>query len=224
MASESPFETLMKGRGRHEGAIIPMTMTKIFLVNVDEIADEAASSLSAERRRKAERCLFEKDRLLSLAAGFALDKGLQGFGLREKEAETAYGEHGKPYLKGHPEIHFSLSHSEKLALACFDEKEVGCDLEALRPCKESIVASCFSEEEKRYVESSPNKDEAFTRVWTCKESFLKAIGVGISAPLPSFSAFPKGNRVALIQSLDSREWEIEERREGPYFIAICHQK
>ena len=198
-------------------------MVKVFAISTNEIKGKDLSFLSAERKAKADSCLLEKDRLLSLSASLALSKGLESYGLDERKERMGFSKKGKPYLVDHPEIHFSLSHAGMMALAVFDEKEIGCDIERKRPLSNEVLKRCFSKEEREYIESSSDKDEAFTRVWVCKESFLKAIGTGISFDLPSFSAFPKGGEIILKQSADQRDWLIEEIKIRGYLAAICRQ-
>ena len=38
-------------------------------------------------------------------------------------AGLSYGQHGKPYLRNHPEIHFNISHCEGLAVCVFSDTE-----------------------------------------------------------------------------------------------------
>ena len=72
---------------------------------------------------------MKKDKMLSLGAGILIDKGLETFGLREANVRIAEGTYGKPYFPDYPDIHFSVSHSEKMVLAVFADTEVGCDIE-----------------------------------------------------------------------------------------------
>ncbi len=199
-------------------------MSKIFLVDVDELNEEEISSLSSIRKEKASRFVFEKDKNLSLAAGIAFKRGLKTYGLDENEVELIYGEYGKPYLKDHSSIFFSLSHSGKKAIAVFDEKEIGCDIEKIRPFSKDVVERCFNEEEREYLEKRGNSDKEFTRIWVYKESFLKAIGSGISKDLSSFAIIPSKGDVLLKQDIDPREWTIKEIDLDGYIAAICYQK
>lgn len=198
-------------------------MPKIILVKTSEIKESDLASLSSVRLEKANRCVQPKDRLLSLAAGKALDKGLQEYGLKEKDVTILMNEHGKPYLKDYPDIHFNLSHSGEIALAAFDEKEIGCDIERKRPIKEEIVRRCFSEEEREFILQAKGKDEAFTRIWVYKESFIKALGIGLGMSLSSFSVLPTSKGIVLKQSFDPGNWAIEEIKIEGYIAAICRQ-
>ncbi len=199
-------------------------MSKLFLMDVSELNEDEIASLSPSRREKASRFVFEKDRKLSLCAGIAFVRGLKSYGLDEKEIELAYGKWGKPYLKNHPDLFFNLSHSGSKAIAVFDEKEVGCDIEKIRPFSKEVANRCFHEKEKEYLKNASNMGEAFTRIWVYKESFLKALGSGISEELSSFATYPSLEGIKLEQDLDDREWTIQEIELQDYIIALCTQK
>ena len=48
-----------------------------------------------------------------------------------------------------------------------------------------VIRRAFSEKEKYILENSADSDQMFFRIWTLKESFVKALGIGISYPLKS---------------------------------------
>jgi 4'-phosphopantetheinyl transferase len=101
------------------------------------------------------------------------------------------GAFGKLYLD-HLEcrLQFNISHSEDLALMAFAfDGEVGIDIERVRPVQANTLAKhCFSSREQAELLLCRGDDqlEAFFRGWTRKESFVKAIGLGVSCPLDSF--------------------------------------
>jgi 4'-phosphopantetheinyl transferase len=85
-----------------------------------------------------------------------------------------------------------MSHSGSVTLIalCLDA-EIGVDVEAVRPIVEwaDIAASHFSKEENLSInkEVAGQRMEAFFRCWTRKEALIKAIGMGLSIPLDSFT-------------------------------------
>lgn len=91
-----------------------------------------------------------------------------------------YGEYGKPYLAG-ADAHrcfFSLSSSSGVFLIAISDKEMGIDIEQLKPGLDyqSIAAQYFSEAEQAYLSSSPKAAQAFCLLWTRKEALIKAMG------------------------------------------------
>ena len=199
-------------------------MSELYCVNINDLNPEECRALSAPRKEKAGSYSLDKDRKLSLAAGVAFDRGLRHYGLKERGVTLAYGEYGKPYVEGRPEIKFNLSHSGDMAIAAFSSKEIGCDIEKRGRYNQMILDRCFSEEEKSFVNQSEDKDLAFTRIWVGKESFLKAIGIGIAANLSEITICIDENGVRVKQKLDPRRWNIQERVFGDYVLAICEEE
>lgn len=85
---------------------------------------------------------------------------------------------GKPYFPEYPEIHFSLSHCSRGVLAAVASRPVGCDIEDIQTdVSEELLDVALSEREKQAVLDSKNREEAFTLLWTRKESVVKRDGV-----------------------------------------------
>ena len=101
--------------------------------------------------------------------------------------EIALGEHGKPYLKNHPDIHFNISHSHGYALCALAARPVGVDIEKIVPIRDALIKKTLTEEEQsafaRLIESGCPKEELFFRFWTLKESYLKWDGCGLTKEL-----------------------------------------
>ena len=184
--------------------------------------------LSPARREKIDAYRFRKDKNLSLGAGILLDLGLSRHGLREKDVLIACGPEGKPYLPEYPCIHFNLSHSEKLVLGVFAESEVGCDVEWMQQADLALAKKYFCPGEYEYVagqQGEQRQKEAFYRIWTLKESFLIATGLGFSLPLNDFEIRMEENgKVTLLQQVDERNYQFEEYRLGEYQAAVCYVK
>ena len=67
---------------------------------------------------------------------------------------------------------------------------VGVDIECeCRQTTTELAERYFSKPEVDYVRSKPveQQRDAFLRVWTLKESFIKAIGTGLQTPLADFA-------------------------------------
>lgn len=98
------------------------------------------------------------------------------------------GPTGKPRLAGeNPGLHFNLSHSGTLALIAIADREVGVDLEAIRPVPFALAIArrLFSPAEARFIEAGGEDeiDRRFLICWTRKEALVKAAGTGLgSAP------------------------------------------
>lgn len=211
----------------------------LYWMDTGELEDEICFSeyykrLSRERRRKVDSYLFKKDKRLSLGAGILMDKGLSVWGLREREETVSYGKNGKPYLPCHPYIHFNLSHSGSRVMGVFAGEETGCDVEQMQEADLALGERFFTRKEYAFIAGQQGKEgqkEAFFRLWTLKESFLKAVGTGLSLPLDAFeiTLSPKG-KIAVCQKTDEAcrlcpgEFEFREYRMGEYCMAVCFWK
>ena len=114
---------------------------------------------------------------IELLRGLRLQFGIFGM------PDFAYNEHDKPFLKEHPDIHFSISHCKEAVGCLICERLCGLDIESIRKAKEDLVRYTMSPEEAEAIFSSPCPDITFTRLWTQKEAVLKLLGTGITNDL-----------------------------------------
>ena len=180
-------------------------MTEIVVARLDAAPEEVRSleaCLSSAERRRAGRFRFERDRRRFVVARARLREELAArLGVRPERVEFAYGESGKPRL-ANQELQFSVSHCDDVALFAFSQgAEVGVDVEAIRPVREAyaIAMQFFSPLELAGYAALAPRDRllGFLRVWTRKEAYIKALGVGFSMALEHFdlSRAPRGWRL-----------------------------
>lgn len=176
------------------------SMIKISVLDVKFLEDPRTfrtyfEQMPLYRREKISRIVPEKEKRLSLGAGILLKRALKACGL-DDEYEIACGTDGKPYF---PLIsgcfRFSLSHSGSYALCVYDfDKEgravsVGCDIEKIRDADYPKMLKYFHPNEKEQVmclEDPQERRNAFFRLWTLKESLIKADGRGMGLSLKDF--------------------------------------
>ncbi len=206
-------------------------MTNIYLADTafldsDEVFSDALDKVSSFRREKVLKYRFRKDRNLSLLAGLLLDRGLSAYGLSEKDSVFEVSEKGKPYLKDHPEIFFSLSHSGTRAAAVFSDRPCGIDIEKIEGDESELAKRFFHEEEYRYLRSLEDVQKRtadFYRIWTAKESYLKMLGTGLSVPLDSFEIRLDTGRPILYEDGEKKEIFFTEIPVMGYSLDLCLQ-
>jgi 4'-phosphopantetheinyl transferase len=115
--------------------------------------------------------------------------------------------HGKPALDGPANINFNLSHTKGLvALAVTSTGDIGVDVEAVtrRVALLQLAARYFSATENEELLALPadQQREYFFRLWTLKEAYVKAKGLGLRIALDSFS-FSFANELPGITFADS---------------------
>ncbi len=104
--------------------------------------------------------------------------GIEGY-------ELHFNENGKPYLNGE-KLYFNVSHSDKYVMCSVSEKEVGCDVQVMAKYNPRISERYFTESENIAINGCSDKEKAFFRLWTLKESIIKAKGMSISDGLDMF--------------------------------------
>lgn len=131
------------------------------------------------------------------------------------------GAHGKPYLREYPQIQFNISHCMGLAVLGVGDCSVGIDVEYVRPYREPLLKRVLSEAELRQMEAAgeAGREELFFRFWTLKESYVKAVGCGITVPLQdiSFQIGDDGEITCEKTGWKFRQWILA----GGYVLSAC---
>lgn len=203
----------------------------------EEAAFEQRLSLVDEnRRRKVLRCRQPMDRCRTLGAGLLLRQGLLREGLDYDSLAFGEEEAGKPFLLQKPDLHFNLSHSGAYAAAAFGESSLGVDLEGMTgrfysktanhrdaACSEEIEnlrdtlervrrmgRRILTEPERRYLEGLEAHAYLweFTRIWTRKEAWAKALGLGLKMD------FVRADTLG-------EEFICSQEIEGDYWLSVC---
>lgn len=158
----------------------------VWQVSVNRSFGLQHSLLSSGDQLKAARFLHEKDRS-SFITRRIVTKLLLARYLNTDAAGVCFGSslNKKPVLAGRTNIHFNISHSSELILIAVSDHEVGIDVERLDPDlrHSEIAENAFSEDELEFYEMAGDRVERFYRMWTRKESLLKAVGKGINNDL-----------------------------------------
>lgn len=203
----------------------------VVIVDVDSYCSRL-DALSPAELQRYHRFVLAGDRRRYAAAHAAVRHLLAAIcGRRASSLEFAIGPKGKPALP--PSAHderFNLSHSGDLALVALARcREVGIDVEQHRRIDDhdSLAAVSFSPLERaalRRFAHEPARLEAFYRGWTRKESFVKAIGQGLSCPLDAFDvsldeAPAQGLLSCRLPSISCSDWSIANIASAPGYSA-----
>jgi 4'-phosphopantetheinyl transferase len=150
--------------------------------------------LDESERLRAERFVFEQHQRAFVAA-HALKRlmlaAATGVPATAWTFETGAG--GKPRVTPHRGLRpfFNLSHCEGLvACAVSLDIELGVDLEPLdRAAPLAIAETHYGHEERLWLNALPLAEQqtGFYALWTLKEAFLKAVGVGLAHPMKNIA-------------------------------------
>lgn len=145
----------------------------------DEEVERIIDTLPSQRRKQAQKFKFALGRKTCVVAYLLLCKGLkEEYGIEEMPV-FHYGEHGKPSIVGHEDIHFNFSHCKNAVMCYVSDEPVGIDVESLGRGNESLISYTMNEEEQAQIHSSAQPLNEFVRLWTQKEAVLKLTGQGI---------------------------------------------
>lgn len=176
--------------------------------------------LSAAERARAARFAFPHLRERYIAAHATMRQLLGAYlKLDPRSLEFLIAEHGKPSLPSNP-VCFNLSHTaDQGLLAVTRLAEVGVDIECLdrKLDRTGIAGRFFSKAEADELATLPEdlQAEGFCNLWTRKEAWLKATGVGISEGLNKveFNCRPgESARLLRINGAASDEWQVRTFR------------
>lgn len=210
-------------------AVKPSTV-HLWHARFDWLADQYQtfeSTLAADERLRAARYLAKQMRDRYVLARGMLRAVLASYVNAIPGAlRLAYGLRGKPFLPN-SDLRFNLSHADGLiVLAVSQGVEIGVDVERVRPIPEmkTMVRDNFSLREQAALWSLPATDQAdaFFRIWTRKEAYVKALGDGYM----SFGQFEVNHenppRLLSVQQGDPARWSLAHLDfDTEYAGAIC---
>ena len=177
--------------------MIALTLTEVYAIELlpdeqfGELRQQLLAKVPESSRSKFARYAQVRDVQRSLL-GEVLTRHLlkRVFGKLPEDMVFTAGEKGKPEPAGFRGIHFNISHSGDWVVAALSSSAVGVDVERMRKVPEGVANRFFSEKEKNWLASAideKEKAEIFFTLWTLKESFLKAIGTGLTRSLSTFT-------------------------------------
>ncbi len=97
------------------------------------------------------------------------------------------GAYGKPLLDT---AEFSLSHSRGAVAVGIASQPIGVDVELVRPHPAAVIKRYMTAAERRSIQDSEDSDRQFFLLWTLKESYVKAVGVGLRGLRQASFTFP----------------------------------
>lgn len=207
--------------------VMRMNKTKVYVSDTKFLKDKSVfgelyQTVSPNRQRKIDAFLFEKDKQLCLAAELILKKALSHAGIDHYTVKR--GALGKPYLEKE-RICFNLSHSEEMVMCAISSKEVGCDVEKVTDIDLEIAKRFFYTTEYEAIKAAQSEAERrnmFFRLWTLKESFMKATGLGMKLPLDSFRIGIEGGKLTVCQNVNQEKYFFKEYDfNNGYKYAVC---
>ena len=187
--------------------------------------DHGLSLISEERRNRILRFRKPLDEQRSLLADLLVRSRICDLlQMDNEEIHFDYENHGRPFLRGADGFHFNASHSGKWIIGAFSSLPVGVDVQRIGIVNIRLAKRFFSEQENADLlkRSEENRADFFYELWTLKESYLKAIGSGLTVPLSSFTVkevdgFIRIESQGKTLPFHLKQYEIDEEHK----IAVC---
>lgn len=111
-----------------------------------------------------------------------------------KNIKFLFNKNSKPYINN-DKLWFNISHSDEMVAVVLSDSPVGVDVEKNFKFNSKLAKKICSDYEMKLLERCSNKDSLLTKLWTIKESYLKAIGEGITIKISDVICNPDENIV-----------------------------
>ncbi len=184
------------------------------------------NKISEERREKVKKYVRPLDQKRCILGEVLLRYILKlHYRMDSSDISFQYNKYGKPMLSKHMGIHFNISHSDEWILCGVSDAPIGIDVEGGMKDVLPIAKRFFTEDENKYINSKLlcNQYDAFYKIWTLKESYIKCVGKGLLISLDSFSfKFSKGKVSMYMEGiLDSKYIFKSKKIDERYYTALC---
>lgn len=122
-----------------------------------------------------------------------------------RDFQFEFGKYGKPELLfPKSNLTFNLSHSKgRVVIAVSLGRRIGVDVEAIDRSGDLVGVAEYSFSALEYSELMKQEPSQFRRrffqIWTLKEAYIKATGLGLNAPLDKFTFLfgPQSNLIGI---------------------------
>lgn len=166
------------------------------------------SLLNESERSQYKRFYFEKHRHQHMVTRALVRSVLSLYeeSVSPEQWQFKKNKYGKPYISNAnltTHLRYNLSHTDELiVMAVTLNQEIGIDVEYLPRLKmmPDIVNKFFSPCEAKQLQglSEEQKINRFCDLWTLKEAYIKACGMGLSIPLDHFSySFSPNGKISI---------------------------
>lgn len=184
--------------------------------------------LSVSERDRANRILIPNKRDYQIQSKAWLRWLLAGYtGSSVKKINYQFGQLGKPYLGMQPaSIQFNATDSGNILLVAFHQSyELGLDIEAVprNVNYRGIAKRKLTENEISLLLSLPEADQsdAFLALWTRKESYGKAMGLGIRYPMNKVNTCDDlAKEYHVIQNNGNQDWHLLQIADSGFIACL----
>lgn len=218
------------------------TLDQVVIIHVDLTADSAREESALNWLDEDELHRFQRFQTNDGKRQFALCRSalraslVNTLGCKNEDLRLSDSRQSKPVATVCGKLvhcEFNVSHSQRHGLIALSENgKVGIDVEerVVRHDIDGEISKVFSPFERKALSNTfgENKVQMFFRLWTIKESVIKAIGEGFRFDTSSFTipeCLIHGMRHAKFRfpDLPEQEWQIENLENEHFAAALTYE-
>ncbi|MEJ6950845.1 4'-phosphopantetheinyl transferase family protein [Natronospora cellulosivora (SeqCode)] len=208
-------------------------MIKIYGINISEELDNKIYNIflnliSPEKQNRIKRFRFFQDAqrclLGDILVRYAICKNLD---IDNDLLKFSSNEYGKPFLLKPKDFYFNISHSGDWVVCAVGNKPLGVDVELIKTIDYNIAKRFFSKDEFNDLLKIDKEKrlEYFYKLWTLKESYIKAEGKGLSIPLNTFSFKIKKDDIKIFSQKELKPYFFwQHKLYENYILSLCSLK
>jgi 4'-phosphopantetheinyl transferase len=144
--------------------------------------------------------------------------------LSDDEMVFTVDRYDKPYVKNVEDLHFNVSHSGEWVVCAVDSEPIGIDVEVIKNIKLNIAKRFFSQEEYNDIVGKDENERTgyYYDLWTLKESYIKAVGRGLTLPLNTFTIRIGSSGITIQGPSVEGEFHFKQYRiDKLYKLSVC---
>lgn len=185
------------------------------------------SILPIEKQQRVRRYIHREDALRTVTADILSRSMICGsLNIKNDEIQLEHNEYGKPFLSDQHTLQFNNSHSGQWVVCALSQAAIGVDVEQISDIDLDIAKYYFSEQEYSdlYERADDWKLDYFFDLWTLKESYIKAAGMGLSLPLKSFTIRKNNDAIVLDTQNEMKHCFFKQYPiDSSYKMSLCAQ-
>lgn len=197
---------------------IPKTLSTGFFESLLREVDE-------EKKIKISKFVYKEDAYRTLIGDVLIRSMVcEKLKMSNKQISFYINEYGKPFINNTTRVHFNVSHAGEWVLCVLSNGEIGIDIERIQPIDLDIAKYYFSEVEYMDLQKKDGVDKIyyFFDLWTLKESYIKARGMGLSIPLKDFCIRVANDGITLSGKEINKNWFFKQYEfDQPYKVSVC---
>lgn len=206
--------------------VVEVYSCKLPVSREDTVIETLLFHVSQERQSRLKRFVKIDDTYRSLIGDLLVRFAFQKrYGLIDGELKIATNDYGKPFLPEYPSFHYNISHSGEYVVCAVHDDAVGVDIEYIGPFDLRLAKELFNHDEYQEVLANEDSLTVFYDIWTLKESYIKAVGQGLSKPLKGFSIKKDSNKSIQITDMQTNrqvmDYECRQYKIEGYRLAVC---